>query len=153
MPKMIKLTYTRPSTDVEWPRPLSSYSGYDGLSNDIKTSWTNYNAGINYAVAPADSAQKAQTIVNSPNELSMEQYFWFSDYPETTPANLKNYFYTKIRAYESTVADENVTGTNPITNEAMTVSFNKFNRWIRAYQNDNGIVVASVEEVDYDFPA
>jgi len=150
MPKMIKVTYSRPSEDIAWPYPLTNYTD---LAEDIKTSHATFKAGINYASAPADASIKIQTVTNSPNNLSMERYMWFSDYPETTPTQLETWMISKIRGYEATVADANITGTNPDGGASITVSYNKGNRWVRDYQRLNNISISSVEEVDHEFPS
>jgi len=154
MPKMIKVTYTKPSEDVEWHYPLTSYSGYAGIAEDIKTSHANFKTQTEYTSAPADAPLKVQTVVNSPNNLSLERYMLFSDYPETTPSNLEAWFISKTRAYEKTIADNTITGTNPLSpDENITVSVNKGMRWVSKYMIENGICVSSIQEVDHDFPA
>jgi hypothetical protein len=148
MPKMLKATFSRPSADVEFAHPLTEYSQYDSLPDAIKTSYNSWASGLNYT--STNATHKTQAVVDG-NTLSL--YLWVSDYPETTPENLANYFWAEAAKAEKTVADESISGNHPVTNAPVTIQQNKYARWRKNYFNDVGITVSNIEEVDYTFPA
>jgi len=151
MPKMIKITLSRPSTDVNW-----GIADEMGLSDELMTSYNLMRSKINYDAATPGS-YTSQSVFNSPDDLHMERYYLFNDYPSnnggTTPANLAQWFWKARRAADSEhIGDVTVNSTNPLTNEAMSYKYNKFQEWMRNWRASNGIKPISYEEVDHTFP-
>jgi hypothetical protein len=145
MPKMIKVVISRPSTDVAWGIPADENPGADIVASyDIVEAKTKHDS-----TDPAGYV--AQTVFDSPDTLHLTRYFKFDNYPDTTPADLRSWFWKNRRAVGDTMNDATASTVDPITGDAVDKTYNKYSKWINMWFTAKKITYVSVEEVEQDF--
>jgi len=147
MPKMIKVTLKRPSNSIGWGIVADENPG-----DAVVTSHAAVQAKTLYT-STDPAAYIKQTVFDSPDDLHMQIYFKFNDYPDSTPSNLKSWFWDKKRAIDTAeLSDTTKSITDPITGDARTLNYNVYQKWINEYFNANGITFTAWEEVEHSFP-